>query len=257
VVAEQGLVPDVSAELDLRVAQLRGQDSVRNAGRLAALFPDAKVLMIVREQRKIILATYKQYVSAGGLLPLDEYLAGHRGMFVWPFAFEQFEYDRLIRHYQERFGEQNVLALPFELFTEDGREFATRIVRFAGANASEETLAGLPYGRRDNQARPAFAVAAKRRANRVIKQRLTPWAPLDAHDGLGKMVLRATWTVGTRVPQRFHQLLEQRMVETIAEATRGKYRESNARTAELVGFDLARWGYELPKAGADQQLVSA
>jgi hypothetical protein len=250
-VEERGLVPVLSAERLTGDAHLRGHDSGRIADRLASVFPDAKVLMVIREQRGMILATYKQYVSAGGLLRLQDYLGPNRGMYQWPFELVQFAYDRLIARYLERFGEENVLVLPLELFRREPHDFVSRIVRFTEAAATEEAIARLPFGVVENPARPAMSVVAKRRLNRILRQRLTPWAPLDGHGRTGKALRRLAWKVGTGAPARLNDALEQRMKAMVAEATGNFYRASNARTAELIGIDLRDYGYDMPRAVAE------
>jgi len=243
----KGLVPVVSAERLCGDLHLRRQDSARNADRLAALFPDANVLIVIREQREAILATYKQYVSAGGLLSLGRYLGGGPGKMQWPFEFEQFDYHRLIEHYFRRFGDDRVLVLPFELFRRDAREFVSRIIRFAGAPADEAVLDGLPFGMRVNQANRPLYVALRRRLNLLIRDRLTPWGPIDRRSRTGRTLRRTLRRAGARAPAAVNAWLDRRMEETIERATRGRYEESNARTAELIGFDLAAYGYQLPQ----------
>src|SRR5690242_9694516 len=64
----EGLTPVLSAERFSGRLDLRLHDSARIADRLAALFPDARVLIVVREQKAMILSTYGEYVTQGGML---------------------------------------------------------------------------------------------------------------------------------------------------------------------------------------------
>ena len=43
-----------------------GYDSRMIADRVAEVFPEARILIVIREQRSMIVSTYKQYVNAGG-----------------------------------------------------------------------------------------------------------------------------------------------------------------------------------------------
>ena len=83
------------------------------------------MLIVIREQRAMILSTYKQYVQVGGAAPLRHFLEPPvgRSLRVPLFDWRYFEYDHLVRHYQRLFGEEHVLTLPFELFVRDGRAF--------------------------------------------------------------------------------------------------------------------------------------
>jgi hypothetical protein len=65
---EKGLTPVLSQELLAGNAHTGGYDSGTNANRLAQVFPEAKILVVIREQKRMIISTYKQYVKGGGML---------------------------------------------------------------------------------------------------------------------------------------------------------------------------------------------
>jgi hypothetical protein len=221
-------------------------DSVRIADRLAVLFPAERVLIIVREQRAIILSTYRQYVNNGGLLSLDAYVAGGEWWWHFPFELREYAYDGLITHYHTRFGEENVLVLPYELLRRDGREFVSRIIEFTGAHADPNALDALPFGAFVNIARPAVSVVAKRRLNRFVRHHLTPWGRFRPGSRAGRLMLGVASRAGRVAPAALNGRVEARMRDTVASAVGDYYRESNARTGELIGFDLAEFGYDLP-----------
>jgi hypothetical protein len=247
---EQGLVPVFSAERLSGDPHLGGRDSASIAARLAATFPQAKVLMVIREQQAIILSMYKQYVSAGGLLGLRAYLEDGRGLMNWPFTFGRFAYDRLILRYHELFGADNVLVLPFELFRSTPRDFVARIVRFTGASAAEGSLDELPYGAVEHASPRAAAVVLRRRLNRVLRRPLTPWGRIDSKGRLGEALRDTSRGVGDHAPAWLNDALERRMRQIIARAVAGRYEDSNAATASLIGVDLRPHGYALPAADA-------
>lgn len=67
--AESDSTPVLSAERLSGNPHSGGYDSLQTAKRLHRLFPQAKVLVVVREQTEEILSCYNQYVRAGGVLP--------------------------------------------------------------------------------------------------------------------------------------------------------------------------------------------
>ncbi|QAY79232.1 hypothetical protein [Sphingosinicella sp. BN140058] len=87
---------------------------------LAALFPDASVLMITRGFRSMMLSSYSQYVRTGGA---DEFFAlregfgseGHPSAHAW-------DYSGLIRLYRAAFGDR-LIILPYELLRDDAGAF--------------------------------------------------------------------------------------------------------------------------------------
>jgi hypothetical protein len=62
----EGLLPIVSFPRLSGHPYSGGYDSRPIADRIAQVFPEARILIVIREQRSTIVSTYKQYVHAGG-----------------------------------------------------------------------------------------------------------------------------------------------------------------------------------------------
>src|SRR5438105_1592553 len=78
-----------------------GYDSAAIADRLHSAFPRARVLVVLREQRSMILSAYSQFITDGGALTLRRYLrppqpSTRRAPF---FDAGYYEYDKLISYY--------------------------------------------------------------------------------------------------------------------------------------------------------------
>ncbi|MEP7225698.1 MAG: sulfotransferase, partial [Actinomycetota bacterium] len=175
-VREQGLVPVVALERLSGHACSGGYDSKELADRLAAVFPEGKVLVVIREQVRMIVSTYKQYIRGGGAGTLREFLqpASSRNLRVPTFDFRHFEYDHLLRHYQALFGAENVLALAFEQFTSAPADFVSEIGRFAGRPVSDELLGSLPFEFHKNPAISTTRLGFMRRRNHLLHSELNP-----------------------------------------------------------------------------------
>lgn len=107
------------------------------ADRLAELLGPIKVVLVLRHPLSYVWSMYNQYVRTGGTLPLSR---------VWddPSLFpglvnvtKKLDYQRLLSHYRRRFGEENLLVVPFELLHEDQADFLHRIWRFFGVSPIE------------------------------------------------------------------------------------------------------------------------
>lgn len=84
---------------------------------LAALFPNATVLIVTRGFRSMILSSLSQYARSGGEADLRELLGhGQQREHAW-------HYDALIALYRRTFGDENVLVLPYELLRDDAEAF--------------------------------------------------------------------------------------------------------------------------------------
>jgi hypothetical protein len=242
----EGLLPVVSHERLSGHPFSGGHDSKEIANRLKAVFPEAKVLIVIREQRSMILSTYKQYVKAGGPLPISVFVAPPRSTsrrVPW-FDLRNFEYEHLIRYYHSLYGEDAVLTLAFDQFVGDPSAFAAAIGRFAERPLDHDLLASLPYSARSNPALPAVEVAIRRRRNRLIVRSEVHPAPAIESRWLRRLTRAVLGLpVGSLVPQRISDRSEASLTRQVEELVGDRYRESNRVTAELTGIDLAGYGW--------------
>jgi Sulfotransferase family len=238
-----GLAPVVSFERFSGNPFSGGYDSKEIADRLASVFPGSKVLMVVREQRSMIVSTYKQYVREGGALSPTKFMTPptSRSMRIPWFDFRHFEYDHLLAYYRSLFGPEAVLALTYEQFVADPRTFVADIARFAGKPLSEEALDSLAFDRKTNPGPPATAIVARRMLNGIgVCSDLNPAPPLSS---------QVFWRLGKRIdrlslaPQQTVMREEAKLRRAVEEAVGDRYVESNRRTAELTGVDLAAYGW--------------
>ncbi len=241
----EGLLPVVSYERLSGHPFSGGHDSKEIANRLKEVFPEAKVLVVIREQRSMILSTYKQYVKAGGPCSLPRFLAPPRStsMRVPWFDLRHFEYHHLLRHYRALFGEDAVLALAFDQLVREPPAFVAAIGRFAGQPVDDELLASLPYTARYNPALSASKIAVRRRRNRLAERSEVHPAPLFESRSLRRLTRAAAGAVDALVPGRMATKIEASLRREADEIVGDRYRESNRATAELTGIDLGGYGW--------------
>ena len=244
-----GVVPVVSFER-LSGHPFSGGFDVDLVGeRVAKVFPDARVLIVVREQRSMILSTYKQYVQVGGAAPLRHFLepAVGRSLRVPLFDGRYFEYDHLVRHYQGLFGRERVLTLPFELFVRDGRAFVERIAELSGRPVPDDVIGALRYRRRSNRARSALTIAVVRRLNRFTEHTELNPAPVAELRSAARLSewLQRTEILDHRLTKGPEARSQERLRRTIEEWAGDRDAESNRRLADLIGADLASLGWEV------------
>jgi hypothetical protein len=219
-----------------------GYDSKENAQRLAATFPEARILLVIRRQADMLRSAYDQYVDEGGACSIRDYLQPPRTRLAMPsFRFEHFEYHRLIEHYQQLFGPERVLVLAFEQFRADGGRFLRRIMQFAG-NAS--SFVADP-DERVNAGRLALLTALQRRLNPFLVR-----DDLNGHSILalpnGRRILQPLLVAAAKVaPSAWNEQAAGRLRAEIERRCAGRYEASNARTALLSGLPLRSLGYEL------------
>lgn len=217
-----------------------GVDQRTIADRLAAHFPDARILIVLREQASAIRSMYSQYISDGGDLPLRRFLFPPQPNLnrIPGFDFAFFCYDQLIEYYTSIFGKNNVLALPYELMQADQATFARRVCQHVGH-------AGIVSVRRTstNLRRPLLMQAFQRQVNR----RLT----INQLSLCGHINVPGAWQAVAYLRPLFDRVTptwlenrwEARIQRAVAGAIRDRYAGSNTRTSALLETDLSAYGY--------------
>ncbi|MFD1961125.1 hypothetical protein ACFSHP_22700 [Novosphingobium panipatense] len=104
------------------------------AQRLKETFPDARILVFVREQLELIASYYLQYITDGGALSFRRLVTRIQpGMYRKPqFDLDVFSFVKTINHYRSLFGSDNVLVVPYEALRRDGWQLARTIAQYAG-----------------------------------------------------------------------------------------------------------------------------
>ena len=240
----RGVVPVISAE---RLSGRLGwpDDGARMAERLARVVPEARVLVVLREQRSMLLSTYGQYVKMGGMLDLRRFLDRPVAWKEWPCDLRRYKYERLVGYYHKLFGRERVLALTYEELKADPAVFVRAVVDFGGAKPQPGALERVQVAERVNESWPPAALAAKRWANWLVRETRNPWAAFDAAGWAGSAMNEVVRAFGSRVPRSTNERLAREMLSTVAVAVGDYYRESNARTSELTGLELAKYGYDV------------
>ncbi|HEY9785465.1 MAG TPA: sulfotransferase [Candidatus Obscuribacterales bacterium] len=225
-----------------------GHDSKEMADRLYSVFPEARILIVVREQIAMIAAAYKQYVRTGGGCSLERYLMPpERGRNrVLGFDFAHFQYHRLVSYYQSKFGKDSVLVLPYELFVRQPAEFASRILAFADLIGHDTS--DLPFRKKSNESLSAVALSVKRRLNCfLLEDRAVPNAPF-AHRTNKDRLEKAAESLDRILPASVKQTFEASLHDKVKGIVGSRYRKSNQTLCSLTGLPLSSFGYDLGEA---------
>jgi hypothetical protein len=206
------------------------------ARRLAEVFPDARILIVIRRQVDMLVSTYKQYVRRGGVLPPRRYFEPPAAYFRMPtYRPTHHEYHRLIARYHDLFGADRVLVVPVEHLAGNPRAFVSRIVEHAGA--------------RDPGILPDEVMRASLSALTTSMQRvLNRWLQRDDVNPAGLVRLGRLPGMMVGIDRGLRPLsgpFDARLRRYVEGYARGRFRESNRRTTNLTGLDLDALGYEV------------
>ncbi len=220
-----------------------GFDATLIADRLHRTFPQARILVVVREQLSNIVSMYSQYVTDGGDLSLRDYLATPEPYLkrVPCFSEEFYRYHRLVALYRRHFGAGRVLCLPFELLTARPDDFIGEIFDFTGQPRRPMTV------RRQNAKRAASFQMVQRMMNRLFSgnellQRRRG-APNRVHRQFGTL----SRYLSPGLTARADRWLESRMRQQVAARFRDSFADSNAILSQMIGRDLGAFGYQMPE----------
>lgn len=131
------LTPILSSELLCGNANLNGgYNSVIYADRLKSIIPQAKIIIVIREQLSWLMSFYKMEVCYNKkTYSLDELLATSNGVDkVSKFLPSFLLYDKLINYYHRIYGKENTLIIPYELLVIEPDKFLYKIISFIKNN---------------------------------------------------------------------------------------------------------------------------
>jgi hypothetical protein len=228
-----------------------GFDSEAIARRLAAAFPAARVLVVVREQGAMLESFYSQYISDGGVLPFRKFMRPiSQNLRRAPeFDLDYLCYDRLVACYRSLFGAERVLVLPFELLRSDPAGFVSRIGTHCSVSVDAAAYAGgLP---RTNERRSVLVQGIIRQVNRLQRSQLNPgglFETVPVHRAGQAHSRRLSGPVDALTPGFVERAILEPRRRHIAKLIDGYYAASNARLEEMTGLALGDFGYSLPGA---------
>jgi hypothetical protein len=120
--------------------------------RLKSIFPNAIIVIFIRNQVDLIASAYGQYIKGGGREGIDDYLFHSKAKFyvdLFQFSFKYLEYDRMLSFYQGLFG-KNLHIFPFERFTSNRLDFLSDFIKIFKLDIDLEELDLEPKNKRLN-----------------------------------------------------------------------------------------------------------
>ena len=234
------LVPVMSAEALAGNPLTGGHDGERNLSRIHSALPEARILIVIREQESMMRSLYKLLINFGypyriGTV-LENKLAGNMPTFTLQYLY----YHHIIAAYQQMFGADSVLVLPYEAFQVEPSVFLEQVRRFCEVDIEARPLK-VDLHKRENINRSLVSIEIKRIYNRYIaRTRFSVGGLVNPGQISGK------GNFDPYVPQLLERCLERRFRQQVQKKTCGFYAESNAQTQRLTGLDLAAYGYQLP-----------
>lgn len=102
------------------------QNMYKNPMKYKEIFPDAEILLLIRNQVDKFASNYSHHILMGGNCSIDRFLFPHNKKEL--FNGLKHQYDRIIDKYKEAFGEQKVHVDLFENFIASPQKFSDKII---------------------------------------------------------------------------------------------------------------------------------
>lgn len=238
----QGGAAIVSSEIMSGHPFQGGHESDVYAERISQIAPDARILISIRAQMKILPSVYMQYLLRGGTMSPAQFYKGTDEPGYFGFTPRHFEYDLLVSHYQKLFGADRVHVLTQESIRDD-MDAAARVLAEFTENVRLDTLsdtARMVYA----ASYPEYAAPVLRRLNHVQSSTLNP-RPIVSFGKTPKGLYRGAGYLLRRPPLSSMLKGRRPVSDYVNKAFVGHYKESNARLAALVTHPLDLTGYSL------------
>ena len=212
-----------------------GFDTKLIADRIKDCLPNAKIFCVIREQKEMILSTYFQYLRAGGIDSLKEYLTRPYDGRRPGFAPSHLNYVDLISYYYQIFSDDNVLVLPYEMLKNNPESFVKSIRVFVAKDSPDNADDwAIAYNKRlDDSILPRFPFL-----NLFLrKSSVNAYSPLYIPKTI--KLLRATnWMI--RGNDRAYIKKLRNLIDSIIQ---DRYVASNKKLSGIIGINLYEYGY--------------
>lgn len=215
--------------------------------RIAHTFPQAKILITVREQTSLIYSAYGHYLRGGHTASLDNFLATpkDKSALVWRSILDHsyYDYEHLHHLYARKFGAKNVMIAPMEWMIGDTQDFLVVMQKFTGHSWPLPSV--TTKNRKVNPAWTDLARTYIRVANRFEDQdaRWNKKRKRFSKNAIASKISAAT-------PKGLHERMKAKSLRKIAQAIGDQYAASNRTLSQKTGIDLERYGYVMTPAPA-------
>jgi hypothetical protein len=196
-------------------------DLTAKAQRLRELFISVKIIIIIREQKQISEACFKEYLARQEAQPdmptlsIDAWFEEQMNPGQYNFT-DTLYFDQIAKLYSSIFGHSNVMVLPYEMMLEDPLEFSNSLAGFAGLDGNE--LHGL------------------------IKKAIDDGAFWDPEE---KWADNRSGSIINKLAKLFSGDDDQLFSQKATQYFGNKYAKSNANICRDWDLELAKFGYAL------------
>ena len=238
---DAGLVNVLSSEGLSGVGRRSYLGGMESARAIKEIFPNARILIGIREQRSALLSLYFQYLRMGGTLPAGKFLKlSEITSFPRSLNYYKHEYHYLILKYQELFGRQNVFVYTIEEWQSSFAGFLLNFRKFLDLDHPIEQYAGIAP---ENTKLKPLTLEVSRRLSPLLYS-----VEGNAYSSLGYItsnnrVEKFLTQLDRLMPRPRSGVYKDRFVAAIPGKFLDAFAKSNRVTSSIIDKDLSVFGY--------------
>lgn len=215
----------------------RGFNSKRIADNLKEIFPDAKIIITVRNQIAMIDSLYKQYVNQGGNCNFKKFIELPAPKPV-SFSLDYLKYHKLLDYYSDIFGQDSVFVKTYEHLKENPEKYLSELFLFIGVKDFDGDLKNFKV----NRSLSPFSVGLLRFANQFLKSPMNTGAIMP-----GKFFhpMFRSFLQNTFDPFFFAKSKKKIIDKKFIEYLKSYYQESNNYLDKKYDLELGKYDYPL------------
>lgn len=220
-----------------------GFDAANICTRIKNIFPSAKILIVIREQTACITSNYFQYLKEGGVMKIENFLDYKYDGRKPGCGLNYFKYHYLIEGYIKKFGANNVLVMPYELFKSNKSKFIQNLLDFSGnSNSSLNLNLEIFYNQKENQ----YFDYHLRPLNNYIYSSSSLNNAEHKHVYKKKKIALGIKKIANRFSTaKWNENIKRKVSEEVEIWSKDKFIESNQITSSLIKYDLKKFGYKI------------
>lgn len=209
-----------------------GYDRAQIVRRINEVFPDSRLLLVIRNQPEAITSVFRQIVAEGSTAHIDE-LFRQESWKSCGFSLAYWDYYEYVDMTRKLFGKNRVEVFCYEHLRSDIDDFLHKLsksleISYYKPVKSEEIV---------NPGLPDRCISTIRRLNHIRQSELNPRPALKlntVHRWLYEIIVRVS-TLDNSRKSLLSEDLEKKIIE--------HYTENNRLLQSLVDHDLERYGY--------------
>ena len=208
--------------------------------RLKVMFPNSSILIIFREQRDHIKSIYKKYIREGGKKKIDYFLDKKQSIHNISFKKRYLNYFDIISKYKEKFGNDKVLALPFELLKYEPINFVSQITDFLDIKIN---IQKIKFEKLNESSKFGF-FEIERLINKIHAR--DPILDLNKNNNKNlKYYNIIKYVINSVIPDFILKKTELRLEQKIDYFCKNYFCLNNLRLQKELKLDLKKYGYKL------------